>query len=173
MDKKRKNRICKNKEQEGVFSLHFLSLTIVAQKEGRPTICKKRILVSKEKRSCSFWERKEDNISSHIIESPPIIISKLGFLSIILTLTLTIRSDFQVRISLPFLQSFLDFPLSQIIFFFHFCFFFRCQFSVFIFSLKLFLLCLLCLVLSIGSSSLRLALMLNFIRIRSFHGCLS
>ena len=58
------------------------------------------ILVSKKKRNQPFWEREKENISSRIIESPPIIISKLGFLSIILTLTLTIRSDFQVWISL-------------------------------------------------------------------------
>ena len=110
------------------------------------------ILVSKEKRNQPFWEREKENISSRIIESPPIIISKLGFLSIILTLTLTIRSDFQVWISLSIIAFLFFSPIVLGLSFvpksFFFCF--KCKYSVSMFALKLFLLCLLCLVLSLA-----------------------
>ena len=89
-------------------------------KKERPIICKKRILVSKEKRNRSFWERKEENISSRIIELPPIIILNLGFHSIILTLTLNQIS----RHKFLFLSSdhSWTFLCPQIIFSFQFCF---------------------------------------------------
>ena len=211
--KKEKIEFSRTKKWKETSPFIFEARLFLLSKKERPTICKKRILVSKEKRNCSFWEREEENISSCITELSPIIILKLGFHSIILTLTLNqisrhkflflssdrsltflcpqiifffhfcfvsgasslirfpgtnfssfplivlrlsfvpksfyfcisvlfqvlvLRSDFQVRISLPFLRSLLDFPLSLNHFLFSFLFCFRCKFSVFIFALKLF-----------------------------------
>ena len=122
MEKKRKKRkkkeFSRTKNRKETSPFIFEDRLFLLCKKERSTICKKRILVSKEKRNHSFWERNEENISSRITESSPIIISKLGFHSIILTLNQISRYEFLFLSS----NRSWTFLYPQIIFFFHFCF---------------------------------------------------